>query len=231
MAKHPNTQSRIPSASVLALVPERVATFLRGVVLFPAARGALEAGRYGEDEHREGVRLLDAFFEYPPAPASGFLDDVRALGAQDEITSWVRTNFGRLRGALRRVHRTSALFVGLDPAGDSDPVVALATLLARLEHASAEDEPACQTLARRGLHAAERQRLAVLVNRAREFRPSNVEQSRDARTEQLVALHQWHADWADTARSMIRNRNVLAALGIARKRWRTEVASSGEFSP
>jgi hypothetical protein len=228
MANHQNTLLRTPSASVLAVLPERAAAFLRGVVLFPSARAALEVGGYTEAEHREGVRLLAAFFEYPVSPASSSIDDDPARAEAAEIGEWVRRHFTRLRRGVERVHGPgNAIFAGIEAPNAEDEVVALANLLDRLNALAPEQAAVGATLAQRGLNARERERLAGLVARARTLgRVGADPREHDGREAQLIALYHWHSDWTGTARVMIRNKNVLAALGIARKKWRSSQAST-----
>lgn len=230
MSQPENSEVRIPSPSVLALVPERVATFLRGVVLFPAARAALEAGGYRASDHAEGLRLLNAFFEFPSAPAPTFAADQRVAGAQAEVEEWVRTNFTRLSGAVRRVNGARCgLFRDIESPTTPEAVLALRTLLNRIEHADPEDRGGCETLAHRGLDDAERARLAQLVDRARSLSPAvDDPRNRDRRVEELTALYYWHLDWANTARAMIRNRLLLATLGIARRKWRAAAVDAAK---
>lgn len=219
-----NSVFRTPSPTVLAALPERVAEFFRGVVMFPSARAALEVGGYDENEHREGLRLLMAVFEYPTLSAASSLDDEPARAAMAEIRRWMRRNFSRLRAGVERAHGPrNVVFAGIETPEPEREVLALVTLLERLKTLPTEHKAIDETLSRRGLDAEERAWLRMVIERARALGPVGSEpQKSGGREEQLIALYRWHSDWAGTARSLIRNKNVLAALGIARKKWRTD---------
>jgi hypothetical protein len=106
--------------------------------------------------------------------------------------------------------------------------------VAKLEARSAKSKTAkgaLQTLAQRGFDAAERQRLRALADRARGLVHSNstalaaqaeLRRLEQARPKALLALYHWHADWAATARQIIKRRDQLVLLGLTdRRRART----------
>jgi hypothetical protein len=213
------TLLRIPSESVLAILPERVTTFLRAATFNADAQAALAVGGYTDAHHEDGMRLLTAVLA-PRKAGPSALDDEPARAAEAEIQCWVRTHFSRLRMALARLRgEEHPLFLGIEVPEGNEAVLALATLLDRLNQLSPADADV-STLAGRGLNGELRHRLRALVERARAISPYDIGPE-DSREAELIALYRWHADWAGTARSLIRNKNVLAALGVARKRRRT----------
>lgn len=209
---------RAPSRTVLSQVPERVVVFLRGASSHTGARAALAAGGYTERDHREGCSLLLAACAYA-APRIDPRADDPARHAQAELATWVRTHFRRLRVATERLHPEAlALFAGLTAEGEAESVLLVATFLRRLEKLSRRRAPADATLVARGLGPAERARLRTLVARAQHAAPMHTvyaTQFEDDREAELIALYRWHADWAATARALIKRKDALIALGLA----------------
>ena len=107
----------------------------------------------------------------------------------------------------------------------------MATLLSRLDALESspereatrdEDRKALETLAARGFDAAERARLADLVRRAQTaVFPTELpvaEESSNTRQEALRELRAWYEDWPETARAVIKRRDLLILLGLAHRR-------------
>jgi hypothetical protein len=217
MTQRSDSILRIPSRQVLGPLPERVVVFLRGVGSHNHARAAMARGGYTQAHHREGVRLLTAVLTY----GAGGLDpieDENVRAAHAEIVAWVRTNFSRLRAAVERMHgERGSVFSNIEAPDPAEAVVALATLLRRvseLEQGSAVRE----TLVDRGLDPRECARLAELVARGQTLTATPGRGSvPDSSEEDLIALYRWHADWANTARSLIRRKDILAVLGLRRR--------------
>ena len=231
--------SPIPSATVLEETPARALAFLRGLGRSPLAHGQLEQAGYRQVDHEEGWQLLFKAAGYAPgvpdAPDSTGDDAIVTLDAWDE------NGFARIRAALDRLHpeQSSFVFAG-DLEAESGPkaVIGVKTLLDRLDmldsgkgrpkSAHKADAEAIATLERRGIGEAERARLRALVEEASALGPSApireaVQSSaarKEARTADLAKLHAWYKDWTTTARSVIKQRSSLIALGLANRRAR-----------
>jgi hypothetical protein len=223
-----STLNHDPSRAVLSELPQRVVVFLRAIATNLTIRSTLARAGFGEAEFREGWALLGAAFTYGPVDDS--LDAAQATrAAQDEIEAWTSTQLGRLRIAVERLHPSeSEIFLAVDVArvGSLLALMKLLDELALLEVRavnSAQAFAALETLAKRGLDTAERQRLEELARVARSL-PGAVAHlavgaASDAQRVALIALYHWHCDWSLTAHQVIKRRDLLAVLGlVARKR-------------
>lgn len=128
------------------------------------------------------------------------------------------------------------MLAGLDPAAGA--VLVVARLLERVDalesnperEATREaDQAALATLAQRGLTPAVREHLRQLVETAQlpartEPAAPQDETAEMGREEALVRLHAWFEEWSEVARVVVKRRDLLIRLGLARRRQ----ASSGE---
>jgi hypothetical protein len=82
------------------------------------------------------------------------------------------------------------------------------------------DRAALATLAARGIDAQERARLAELVATAKSVRldTPKPDDSAERRDHALLELTRWYADWADTARAVVKRRDLRLALGFGKRR-------------
>jgi hypothetical protein len=118
-------------------------------------------------------------------------------------------------------------------------VLGVATLLDRLDalEKSPErkatrkaDQAALDTLTKRGISTAERARLRALVTTATTAAKSEEDASDAADdgvpNEALLKLHAWYGEWSEVARAVIKRRDHLIRLGLA-KRKKTAKGSPG----
>ncbi len=221
---------RANPSDVLDLAP----AFLRTLSLWQPVRRELERAGYTAAEHALGWRLLLTASGYAPeAPAPRLAPEV--LAAMTELDGADEGTFLRARAALRRHHpeQEAFVFAGLEPGSGAASVVATALFLERLDALESsperaatrdDDHAALATLAARGIDPDERARLARLVHLAQGARlelapegPSPTE--RDAALGALIA---WYADWSDTARAVVKRRDHRIALGLGKRRRRSE---------
>jgi len=210
----------LPSRRVLSELPARVVTFLRATGTHAGIRGALARGGYTRADHEEGFRLLQAVLAF----ADDGLDPAEDEPARDAIArigAWVETHFSRLRFTLERLHPEAvALFAGIESPELGEAVLALATLLERLDSLDTR-APVLATFAQRGVGRVLRVELAELVRIAQsapDVDPAaTVHESREA---ELLELYTWHTDWAGTARAVVRRKDHLILLGLAERKRR-----------
>ncbi|MFS8071398.1 MAG: hypothetical protein ACMG6S_33930, partial [Byssovorax sp.] len=143
--------------------------------------------------------------------------------------------------ALDRRHPEQSLFVfeGLTASTGAGAVLGVATLLDRLDalEKSPErkatrkaDQAALDTLAKRGIPTAERARLRALVITAMTAAKAE-EDAGDAAddgapNEAVLKLHAWYGEWSEVARAVIKRRDHLIRLGLA-KRKKTAKGAAG----
>jgi hypothetical protein len=202
---------------------------LRAIAMRREIAAAMKEGGYTEEDHREGFRLLlaacDLVTELTGAPDAG-----PARAAIGQIDRWVVKNFARLEAAVERLHPDDAdLFAGIDGEMQvvGEGVVRMATLLARIEERERGGGPAAavvKTLARRGLNAAERARLAALVRNAQHAEADAVEPP-PSREAELLAVYRWYTDWSTTARAVVTRGDYLISMGLAGRGKKREEAS------
>lgn len=219
-----------PSRQTMAELPQRAAVFLRAAVTVPQIRVALAAVGYDEQAHREGLDLLTRVLAWEGS-TQALRDDLAAQRATREIEDFIHTHLPRLAlGATRELPiQAGPIFEDLHAVAEKQPVLALVMLLDRLE-ALPETAPLCQLLARRGLDTKERDRLSTLLSVVRDSADpvdDDLAAHRDARAEAHTALWAWLRDWSFTARSVIRRKDQLIALGICGRRKRKGDAVDG----
>jgi hypothetical protein len=211
-------------------VPEKALKFLRAVATWNEVKAAMAAAGYTEEEHALGWRLFHEATGFGPLGIEPRFDaEVRgAIAALDGLDESTLT---RVRAALRRFHpeQEAFVFAGLEPGQGVNAVVSMALLLERLdalerapERAATRDadHAALATLAARGIDAKERARLAELVATAKSVRLDVPEpdDSAEQRDRALLELTRWYADWADTARAVVKRRDLRLALGFGKRR-------------
>ncbi len=230
------------SPKILEGTPERVMQFLRGAAYVPI-RAALQRHGYTDADHREGWKLLQkacGFKEGEEAPMS---DEVSA--AITEIDSLDESLFTRARGALMRLHPEQAAFVfdGLKASSGMAAVMGMITFLERLDALEdgaerkatrKEDHAALATLAKRGIGADERKRLAKLVKTVQTspdlelVDERTVAETEEQRMAALGALRAWFEDWSGTARSAVGRRDHLIRLGLAKRKTNGNIVDVGD---
>ena len=226
------------SRQILEEAPARVLQFLGGVGTSPFIRAALGHFGYTDHDHDEGWSLLHRASGYQtvtPAPSA----DRTAADALAELDAWDEPNFRLARAALSRRHPEQAefLFTGLEAAAGPAAVLSVTAFLDRLDALAGvaegrdhkvkatkqADAAALKTLADRGITAEERARLRQLVATAERGEKAAAPSARDTddaevRLEALTALRAWFDEWAETARVVIKRRDHLIRLGLAKRR-------------
>jgi hypothetical protein len=214
--------------------PSRVLPFLRAVGTSVPIRSILRARGFTADEQKLGWTLLHA--------VSGFTDeakaetvDVRVRDAINTLDAWDEDGFRIVRAAFTRLHPAQKEFVlaGIGPSVGAGAVTGVKALLGRLDALEKgperkatrkEDQAALATLAARGIDAKERARLADLVHAAESATETEApdESGRAAREavylKALGALRVWYVDWSEMARSVVKRRDYLIRLGLAKRK-------------
>jgi len=210
----------------------RMFTFINGVSLNPSIRHDLARKGYTPAVHAEGIRLVAAVIADQKDRDSMPIDQP-AIDATKELAVWNTSDMRRLQAALAHMHPEQEKFVfnGLSESSGIEGVVVVATLLDRidaLESSKARestrdaDKKAVETLASRGLDAAERARLRELVKvaEAGATELAAEDPSVKARLANLVAACDWYRDWTETARTTFKLRADLIHIGLARRQKR-----------
>jgi hypothetical protein len=221
-----------PSRQVLEELPTRSLKFLSALSKSAIIHAALAARGYTEPDHQEGWELLLQVtgFRRPRAAAP---ESTSARDAAVEIDAWDEPNFRLIRAALDRRHPEQSLFVfeGLAASTGDGAVIGVATLLDRLDalEKSPErkatrkaDHAALATLTKRGIGEAERARLRALVVTATTAAKTDDDASDAAdeapSNEALMKLHAWYGEWSEVARAVIKRRDHLIRLGLAKRK-------------
>ena len=222
------------SRETLEDTPVRVLPFLRAVGTCVPIRGILRACGFTVAEQKLGWTLLHAVSGFTDEPAAETVD-VRVRDAINTLDAWDEDGFRIVRATLTRLHPEQKTFVlaNLGPSVGVGAVVGVKTLLNRLDALDKsperkatrkEDHAALATLAERGITAKERARLSELVKIAQsttEIEAPDAE-GKAAREEAYVkalgALRVWYIDWSAMARSVIKRRDYLIRLGLAKRK-------------
>jgi hypothetical protein len=210
----------------LEAAPERALLLLRAVATHQQVRFAMASAGYGDAEQAEGWQLLLAAAGYAaPRPAQDA--DAVARQAITELDDWDEAGYRRIHAALERLHpaQDAFVFAGLEPNRGPTAVLGVAILLDRLdqlETGSDADRAAIATLEKRGISAAVRQHLRGLVALAQSAKPAGpaaaFEGAPSMQQQALQALYAWYRDWSETARAVIRRRDHLILMGLAKRR-------------
>jgi hypothetical protein len=219
-----------PSRQVLAETPARVVTFLYAMGTNGALQAAMAQGGFSRADHDEGWALLQRACGFAEA-SDPEAEDTPARRAMQEIAEWVGAHCERLQMAIARLHPEHVdLFAGIGAPEEGAAVLALATLLARIEdkERSGDATELLATLARRRLDGRERARLSALVVTAQAARArGSTAPARISRREELIALYRWYKDWTTTAGSLLGRKSFYIALGMAQRARRGGVGGSG----
>lgn len=214
--------------------PSRVLPFLRAVGTSVPIRSILQAHGFTDAERKLGWTLLHA--------VSGFTDeakaetvDVRVRDAMNTLDAWDEDGFRIVRAAFTRLHPAQKEFVlaGLGPSTGAGAVAGVKALLGRLDALEKgperkatrkDDHAALDTLAARGIDAKERARLTALVLTAESASDIEApdETGKAAREavylKALGALRVWYVDWSEMARSVVKRKDYLIRLGLAKRK-------------
>lgn len=214
------------SFETLELTPARMLTFLIGLGGLPMVRALLISKGYDNAEHRRGWNLLELAANRPTDNA---LTDETFTAAIIALDAWDESGLRLIRAGLTRHPAQRAIVLeGIEPTTGPAVVVNVSTVLDRLT--SLEDTPegraALETLAKRGLDAAERKRLAALVKTAKAGSTSaptaEALAADDTQYEQtLLEMREWLDEWGEIARLNVKRRDHLIRLGLAERRTNT----------
>jgi hypothetical protein len=218
------------SRDTLERTPGRLLDLLRAIGTRPAIFAALQERGYSQAEHQRGWSLIHAATGFEPTTDAQEIDaDVTA--ATDELDEADEDIHAVVDASLR--HRVpaahAALLGGITPGTGAESVLYIGTLLYRiraLEEGTLPDvEPAdaaaaLDVLAKRGLHAQERARLAKLVERAQApASTSHLDPERAVKLDAaLRAARAFFEEWSEIARIAVKRRDHLILMGLANRR-------------
>lgn len=220
----------VMSRQVLEAAPVRALVFLNAVGTNPVVRRHLADAGYTDEDHRQGWSLLQNAAGYEPVAPAAASGEGRVKDALAELLRWKGVAVRLTKAALETHHPEQAAFLlGELPVGRGDAaMLGVLKLLGRLDAlergrdpATADaDRAALAALDRRGISAAERARLAGLVEIVKkgtglQAAPGAREPRRETA---LAALHAWYSGWAATARVSVRRRDLLVRLGLSQRR-------------
>jgi hypothetical protein len=229
----------IPSRQVLEETPGRVLSFLRTVGTFVPVAAILASRGYTSADHQEGWALLHQVsgYERPPSPGTQIKEVSDAIA---ELDAWDEPNFRIIEAALLHHYAEQAGFVFRDlaPATGAGAVLTVKTLLDRLDALENSpdrvatrdaDHAALQHLAKRGYTLEEQKRLRALIKTAeRGAEPADLPTGPvipgggaagdAARRGDLEKLRAWYVEWSETARAVIKRRDYLIRLGLAKRK-------------
>lgn len=238
---------RLPSRFILDETPSRALALLRALGTSKPIRAQLAARGYSSNDHAEGWKLLFKASGYAMVPEASVEDPNPARNAIRELDAWDERGFRLARAALRRLHPEQEAFVfeKLEASQGAQAVLGIASFLDRLDslERSTErkatrkaDHAALDTLAKRGVTKAERERLRALLDVAQsspEISAADLEgdatsaTAKEQRDIELANLRAWYDDWAETARSVVTRRDYLIRLGLAKRRSARKAADTG----
>jgi hypothetical protein len=209
----------------LESAPERTLPFLRAIATNQQIRFAMAGAGYGDAEQAEGWQLLLGATGYA-AQKLGLDADAAARQAITELDNWDESGYRRIHAALERLHpeQDAFVFAGLEASRGPTAVLGVAKLLDRLdqlEKGSEADRAAVATLEKRGINAKTREHLRHLVAVAQAAKPMDQPADppvNDVQQKALESLNAWHRDWSETARAVIRRRDHLILMGLAKRR-------------
>ena len=249
------TQNQIPSMYVLAETPMRALNFLSGVARNAGIQHLLATRGWGAADYEQGWSLLHQVAGYSPNGAPQPVAPTVASEAIAGIDAWDEPNFRIASSALRYRFplQHDFLFAGdLQPARGPESILTVMTFLDRVDAlesgkgrdkaARKDDLAAVSLLAKKGIHAEERNRVRTLLEQATQaegLATAGVVIDDQAKAERvppedqgqyeaaLRELFYWLDEWTETARVVIKRRDYLIRLGLASPRR----AKDGEAPP
>lgn len=213
--------------------PVRALTLLKAIGTSAAIRAAMAERGYKSEDHFQGWQLLHAasgYHEVAPVP-----EDTTVRDAIKQVDDWDEGGFQIISATLRYRFPVQAAFVldGLQASTGAAAVLGVKQLLDRLDALESatdrvstkpQDLAAIALLAERGINASERQRLRNLITVA-ESAPElslpdadTVAKSEAAVLRNLMALRAWYEEWSGIARVVIKRRDYLIRMGLAKRR-------------
>ncbi len=222
------------SKDVAEGLPHRALLLLRAVGTIPVVTEALASCGFTAADQEQGWTLLRKTTSNPSVVV-GQVAATPGQVATEELSEWCGPAFVRAHAALRHRHpeQEEFLFSGLTAGKGPDAVLAVLTFLDRCEALNSSvsrtgtreaDAAALQTLEKRGLGVAERNRVAKLVTTvSTQALPEvpKMDQDEDARDEAMYELYAWVHEWSETARAVISRRDLLLRMGIGKRKSST----------
>lgn len=215
--------------------PGRAVKFLGVIGRTSLVWALLKEQGYTQKEHDLGWSLLHRAANFVPAGPAVEVDE-EARAALAYVDNWEEPNLRRHRSALVRLHptRVEFLFEGLEFATGAASLLNVERYLDRVDRLEsgeardaadrAEDRRTLATLETRGLKKEVRRELRekIAVAKGLPDAPGPVASGldKDAHREALLALKLWFEDWAETARTVIKRRDVLIRMGLAERKDR-----------
>jgi len=148
--------------------------------------------------------------------------DPEIAGAAKELNELDEPLVTRVDAVLTRLYPglRDAVLKNVDPVDGPEAVVVIKNLLTNIDNVekTAEGKAFVKVLAKRGLDATERARLKKLVAKAQELTKLRPPVDDAKHREALVALKIWFDDWAATAKTVIKRRDLLIRMGLASPR-------------
>lgn len=209
------------SDTVLDEIEGRSVKFLSAVGRTALIRARLAELGYTAAEHAEGWRLVHAAANFVPASQEAPVDP-RIAQAARELDALDEGLVTRVRSALTRKFPTlvDAALKNVQPVDGPEASQTVANLLSNLDalEKTSEGKPAIKLLAERGIDATERTRLSKLVATAQSLTTQVPDEDDGKRRAALSNLKAWFDDWAETARTNIKRRDLLIRMGLAQPR-------------
>lgn len=227
-----------PSDTVLQEAPSRTLDFVGAASRNRGIRAALQTRGYTQPVHEQGWELaLKAAGYRRPAPI--VLERPDAAKAIAAIDAWDEPTFRIARAALTGdfPEQSAFVFQDLTPQKGVASLAGVRTFLDRLdalesgegrEATVAVDQQAMAKLALRGITPEERAKmrgfLAVASGSSSETPEgalSSAEEDAAAATElreARIAVWRWYAEWSDIAKAVIKRRDWLIQLGLAKRK-------------
>lgn len=210
------------SRQTLLLTPGRAFQLLMGVNSLPTVREVMTERGFDESEALRGWELLRTV---GMSPRSERITDTEVRAAVTQLDQWDEGAFIVIGSAFtRHPEAHEAVLTGLEPIAGDEAVMNADTLMKRLaELEKTEDgRAALATLAKRGMDADERKRIAALVETAmgkgKMVRDTTRTDAEAAYEEALLDLRDWYTEWAEIARFVVKRRDYLITLGLAERR-------------
>ncbi len=232
--------SSLPSRRALEDTVPRAVQFLRAVGTHRVIHASLASSGFTEKEHALGWKLVHECCGYVNTQVTLVVDE-QVHAAITEIDRTDEPLCARVGAALRRLHPEQYEFVfagNLGPTTGAGAVVVVNTLLDRLDALDnsperkatrKQDHAALNTLTERGITPDERTRLRQLTKAAQQpagdMFPSDPYD--DDHLKHLTQLYRWHQDWSETARALIKRRDYLILLGLAKRKKPGKKANEG----
>ena len=232
------------SDSTLEQTHARALSFLRGATRREIARRLAAVGYTGPD-HAEGWTLLQQATGYSPstpmASLAGGPTDPSVAAAVKFVDEFDEEGFGLTEAALQRRFPAQNEFVmgGLTAKTGQAALVDVEHFLDRLDQLEsgegrkpetrAADRAAVALLETRTITKEKRKALREALRAARKFEVDTKaddagasKAEAEARKQATLGLRAWYEEWSKTARSVIKRRDQLIALGLAQRQSRQE---------